>query len=97
MRGHHAAVLHHGGADGPQVLVELLGIWRAQALDVGQDPLVRLQRGTDGALLGWRSDNRASQNSIWESEMQARSFGGKNQPRRQRGGEGTVLWKMGFL
>lgn len=43
MRGHHAAVLHHGGADGSQVLEELLGIAGAQGLGVGQDPLVRLQ------------------------------------------------------
>lgn len=43
VRGHHAAVLHHGGADGSQVLEELLGIPGAQSLDVSQDPLVRLQ------------------------------------------------------
>lgn len=41
--GHHAAVLHHGGADGSQVVEELLGLARAQSLDVGQDPLVRLE------------------------------------------------------
>lgn len=43
VHGHHAAVLHHGAADGPQILEELLGVWRAQGLDVCQDPLVRLQ------------------------------------------------------
>lgn len=65
VRGHHAAVLHHGGADGPQVLEELLGFPGAQSLDVSQDPLVRLQE--------WQSD-RDSQNQF-QKNNEARLFG----------------------
>lgn len=43
VRGHHAAVLHHGCRDGPHVLEELPGLAGAQRLDVSHDPVIGLR------------------------------------------------------